>query len=360
MNKFFIPAHFEQKAIQIFKDLKISENDIKSIDRYKWDFFEVKEIFERRLKNNPLATPLFSMIDDTQDKALKYREAALAVMDIINSLDLIELDSEKPANDKIDSKLVQVMSCDYLLQLLGERIFYLDYRDYKFDDAYQMMMVLSVYIFNELEYKDSREQTIHDIENNIIYNYANHIHGDFRFESYDLNHKLLNNPFNENEKLPFSKIDLKNIIAGYHSTEPSFLVALLMLAHNKKDKTFVKNIPNWIKDLKSTSQVFGNFADAGMNSIGSAVMSFSGFESNFAGYVGVECSDSYYKAIIKDGILNYYLYQDRQKFHLFSISPDIVDDLICALFKKAANGNGRTSVAELIEVLEFYVDNYGT
>lgn len=356
----------QQRINKLLSDLCISDSEIKaSVDCY-FDQDKLSSNLKEWIAISPASAPLIAMIDGNFAEALKFEQNVDISNEFLSGLyKYYEDDLQSPEiisihNNPEFSELKHILSGSYVIQLLQERIVKIDYKDYSFDSAKQMLYILGAHISNTLQRNDSREVEALTPGSSILYRYENDSHGDFRFSQYDLSTTSALNPYNLDETLPFGIPKFVGRINGYHSVEASFLCGLLYFIHQQGLTSVVlSDFDGFLVPFYKQGQSFGNYADAGMYDAHSIGLHFIGFEQGETGNI-YTLGDCYYQLRIENENLNYYLVHpssDQKASLSISISKEMIDEVLTALFMKVATGNGRSSLNELKDVIEYYLEH---
>jgi len=161
----------------------------------------------------------------------------------------------------------------------------------------------------------------------------------------------------------------RGVVSGYHSTEPHLLAFILLYVDQNGVKSSIAN-PNgsrvFLEEVAALGQVRGNFSDFG-DSINSPRFCFAlgslprldeaSTSTEWSPYrIATEMGGEYVMYVDHTGSLAF-TYETVAKIPekkvSMTIPPDEVDHLIRGLFVQAAHGLGRTSVAQLTDVLQY-------
>lgn len=362
MKSFHISKKIKHQVEKIFKDFNIEDEDVKETNTNELEYDEIQEGFQKILNFSSVTTPLFASLDGliAGKNAVKFNSNALAIQEIIINIEKLS-DYDFITEKKIPRNLSDILTCAELYVLFGSQLLEIDYKCYDFNNAFDMFISISFYIIEKNNNRSiTRTVDVLDEERSIIYQYDDHIHSDFRLTIYNKSDSSVEmNPCNENEKLPFSYYKKKQSINGYHSEEPSFLVALLMVIYNDKNNDIFDDMKSLTSYIEGLDNELCNCADAGINSLGKVDFAFINFDSGGAGCISIENSRDYYQSELVNGNLHYYLMVKNEKMGSpIIIHKNIANQMIKGLLLKSSKGNGRTSLAELLEILSFYIENY--
>lgn len=361
-----LPIH-ETSAEKIFLDNGVDLSKVESIICYKDfnDIFINKNICHysdalKSILDCSLAYPLFLSEKEKED-AIKYHQNYLMVKSFLNIALFEENNDDTNFSFSDDNVLFKIKNGEYVIKILGEKILFIDHEKYGFSDVFQMVYVLGAFLSNKIIFRDARE-----IKKNIadgFYFYGNHIHGDFRLSKYQDNVYTSVDPIDGRSILPFAKPELKGQISGYHSIETYFLSNLLSFLYlNESSCEVIDNFDEFIDNLKSDGQTYGNYGDAGSYDSLCVTMGFSGIESNRLQAICTDpCSDNFYLPVMEENKLNIYLkktHQEKNENIAMVISINDVNEVISGLFEKVAKGNGRSSIFALEDTMNYYRAKY--
>lgn len=362
MKNFYISKKIKNQVENIFKDFNIEDEDVKRTNTSELEYDEIQKGLQNILNVSSITTPLLASLDGliAEKNAVKFNNNALAIQEIIINIEKLS-DDDFITEKKIPRNLSDILTCAELYVLFGSRLLEIDYKYYNFNNAFDMFTSISFCIIEKNNNRSiTRTVNVVDEERSIIYHYNDHVHSDFRLTIYnesDLSAEM--HPCNENEKLPFSYYKKTKSINGYHSQEPSFLVALLMVIYNDKNNDIFDDMKSLTSYIEGLDNKLCNCADAGINSRGNADFAFINFDSGNAGCISIENSRNYYQSELVNGNLHYDLIVENEKIGSpIIIHKNIANQMIKGLLLKSSKGNGRTSLAELLEIVSFYIENY--
>ncbi len=365
MHTFTLTTANNARCALLLADKKITESEIKrKCGLYNMDYYNIQKSIQKAIDTHPSFVPLtndiyssniqcimhfFLLLDEDSGDSHDFEDNNSLYAKCF--IDYSELNFPREA-------LFWVLTGGFVISLLKDDFIELDWLKYEFSDPYTMYYALGAYLHNIASDHDERV-TFTAISNNILNTFPNNINGDFRFEQYNCLATTLNNPFSEHECdeiLPFGLPSKLGSIIGYHSVEMAFFAGLLLFAKNTATRLeCATNVDAFISQFPMNEHKLGNFGDAGMYSRG-----LSGallIESAPLPFIVTE-GDIIYQPEIQDRELHYTEINhnnDTAKPTGIIIKPDMLDDLIKQLFIKVHNGNGRSSLPELIEGLNFFI-----
>jgi|GEM_PF-939411 len=225
-------------------------------------------------------------------------------------------------------------------------------------------------------------------------------HGDFRLNRQNITPCQTIDPLGRSVSYrPVSRSD-ETWVSGYHSVEPMLLATIIRFVEQKKveSKILNNNAQEIIKEFRGMKHGLGLFADAGYedytressNLFITADSPIPKVDSpevpiRLSHYIYTEQRGAYWIFTDKDkNLLFFYESEENQKKRsasknqpkkenwafgvegksnfkepAFVLPASEVDQLIYGLFIQAANGLGRTSVKQLVDILEYrYSDKY--
>lgn len=356
MKLFYLKDELEEKTKQILKDFSYSDKYIYKHFVYSDNDFNLLDLIDKCLLNNPSSKPLFSKNNKFVQNVImaqifKERIKNIEEMEYIDYLKMFEREDLKHG-----VQLKDIMTGYYVISLFAYDFINIDWKKYKFNSAEEMYYSLGVYICNISNIEDSREVVVNHKNKDIVSFYDNHIHGDFRYFQYDISNREMVNPIYNNETLPFGYPKMIGSLYGYHSVEHIFLIQLLSLAYKNKIKLpIIDNFQYFYNELEEDGQVFGNYADAGQYSSSMSLCAFAGFEDGYMLSLPIEVS-GYYKSDIQNDEIHF-LHSETDK-DCVQISTSMINELIEGLFKKVQKGNGRSSISELTDCVLFFKDKH--
>lgn len=367
MDNFVFTPELQRNVKALFADTSFDISKLRDVVDCYFDPDELKDNVTQWVNESPASAPLLALIDGNESEALRFEQNVEVAREFCEGLyRYFEEDHEDPMylmtmNNPDLKELCFIFSGAYVIQFLGPRLLKIDYKEYSFHSAKQMFYVLGAHLSNLLRRQEHREVEIPIANSDSIYLYDNDTHGDFRLSHYDISAKQMLNPFNLDESLPFGMPERKGIIAGYHSVEGSFLASLLCFLHYKTNLAHeLQDIDSFLEPYYKQGQQFGNYADAGCFSSGSASFAFIGFDQMEPAKI-YTMGDAYYDPVFEDEALSFYArvnVNDKNPKLIMSICKDSVMPLIKGLLQKVTVGNGRSSIKELELILRHYLNNY--
>jgi len=191
-------------------------------------------------------------------------------------------------------------------------------------------------------------------------------HGDLRIFRTDLTHYPTIDPLgNKVSYRPVVSSDI-SVVSGSYSTECSLLASILKYVDQEdiQLEMLSDNAKAFINEVKTWQQIRGNFADFGTSGVG-------GVKAYFWDYVHSvpqEATIRTFHTITSEYGKSYGIYTDNDKnllfFHMdkqgkthdesaLAIPSDETEHLIKGLFVQARKGFGRTSIKQLVDVIEY-------
>lgn len=368
MIKYVFKNELEKSILNIFHDYFTSAitNGVPEYVRHlrTIQYNEPEEITINLEKEYKYKDPIF-LSKEEQVIAIRQYETYEVIKGVCNYyLNLNESDNEELllefeahyyGNVYSEKEIFSFKCFPYTIMAFEDKIFEIDYKKYGFNDTLEMFYSLEAYIFNILnESPDKRE--VYKVIGDVVYNYANHIHGDFRLEKYDISQKEMINPFSSG-KLRFNKVKLVGALNGYHSIEHSILSLYLYLANKRKVKVeIIESFDEYLNEINKENQVFGNYADAGCLDSFAIFHALSFFKYDSPPIIHCEHHESYESKLIDEGLACYKVDSSGNKSVKASmiIKENEINDLIDGLFQKVRNGNGRSSVEILKNTIQLY------
>lgn len=368
MNKYVFDNKLEKSILNIFYDYFTNSitNGIPEYVRHlkSIKYNEPEEITFKIEKEYKYQEPIF-LSKEEQVVAIRQHENYEVIKVVcdyylnLNESDneeiLLEFEEHHYGNMYSKKEIFSFKCFPYTIMAFEDKIFEIDYKKYGFNDTMEMFYSLEAYILNILnESVDKRE--VCKLIGDVIYNYSNHIHGDFRLEKYDISQKEMINPFSSG-KLRFNKAKLVGALNGYHSIEHSILALYLYLANKRKVKIeVIESFDEYLNKINEENQVYGNFADAGCLDSFAIFHALSFLEYDSPPVIHCEHHERYESKLIDEGLACYKVDASGNKSLKASmiINENEINDLIDGLFQKVRNGNGRSSVEILKNTIQLY------
>ncbi len=255
-----------------------------------------------------------------------------------------------------------------------------DYKKFGFNSLSEFIGTVGVSILEEnrtsfkegliWNYKDDKFVTL---ESNI----TGTMHGDLTIYQTDLTNYQTIDPFNNRVFFRPITQDDRYCVRAYHSNEPLLLIGILKYIHQEKIKSDLLSNPkefnNWIGKLSKRG---GNFADAGCGGSHPEIL-FNLFkeikmqkldnEMKFKGRpysrYGVSMqSEGFFGMYIQDEKLIFSrtdLNKDNIVSNIFAkFYPQEVDDILRGIFYQVASGLGRSSITQVKDILNHYLENF--
>lgn len=195
-------------------------------------------------------------------------------------------------------------------------------------------------------------------------------HGDFRLSKKDITPYKTLDPTGLPVLFRPECLDDVQYIAGSHSVEPYLLSMILQWAEQEKiPSTILDNRQDFIAGFKQQGQYCGPFADFGYESGSGQMFNFlswdiplrrvgevyaSGFIPHYLPCYGGDAG-GYSLKVGKESqlVFSYVPYKGETKNLALEVQPKDLDQFINGLFTQAQRGWGRTSVKQLVGVIEY-------
>lgn len=369
MHVFTLTTENHARCALLLKDKNISVTDIKrKCNLHSMCLYRINSAIKKTANTHPAFTPFTDNVYSSNTHCLMHFFSLTSEgsddshEDVGDDEDSLYTKCFIDYNEQFDfprEALYWVLTGGFVISLFEDDFVELDWKRYGFSDPYTLYYALGAYLHNIAQNHDERI-TSTPIINNTRYTFPNNLNGDFRFKQYDCSSTTLNNPYSKHEcdeQLPFGLPVKKGELIGYHSVEMSFFAGLLLFAKNTNTPlTCINNTEQFLSQFNMKEHKQGNFGDAGMFSRGASralVVAGERLPTIFTEF------ESAYNPVIEGGALQYIEknYSDEsEKLTGFIILPNTLNAIIEQLFRKIHNGNGRSSLAELIEGLNFYIE----
>jgi hypothetical protein len=180
--------------------------------------------------------------------------------------------------------------------------------------------------------------------------------GDFRLIRTDITPLETLDP--AGNSVSYRPVD-ESFISGYHSVEPAFLVSLMRYAEQEKIPTVLDDdkADEFMEEISGMAQrtgLFGDFGTGGMSAVLLVNMAWPippvGQRTVHNIYTQSGCPYGIYVDDSRNLVIKY---EDKEQDGRYSMvfQPSDADHLIRGLFEQAIKGLGRTSAAQLIDIV---------
>ncbi len=263
------------------------------------------------------------------------------------------------SGEQANNEDLAVFTGIYVLSLLKEAAFTVNFKAFGFATFEEFLYGASAHMRNLIErgHGESDYHWITPNSNGRIYlnRFAKQIHGDFRFNQYDLSPRKEISPFGD--VIGFS-LAANNCLAAYHSVECVFFSAILRYSIQcGVIPDVLKTYDAFIEGLRQEGCYLGNFADAGMKSF---YMEGSNVDFEIP-KKDVNVGLNFHSMPVEHGGSQKAFIDGNDLVFLpcgVRFNSDDINHLIVGLHKACQEGYYRTSVANLIEFFSEVKENY--
>jgi len=251
-----------------------------------------------------------------------------------------------------------------------------DFRKFGFSSIFEFLGTFGALIKNgkERTYKQGYKWKSEFKGQSFVTEVTGSEHGDFRLFRTDITpYETLDPLGNKVNYRPQLRSDQKSI-SGYHSVEIDFFATILKYIEQENIKSEIlkdKGIA-FLEEVKQWNACLGPFADAGMGDstrisflmfdqpivrldennsvIGDQTFSTKGIVTNFEEHYHIYVNNEGNLVFCREGDKDL---GNRVKRPFVTIPSGEIDHLIRGLFVQASNGLGRTSLKQLVDILEY-------
>lgn len=282
--------------------------------------------------------------------------------------------TEREPSEMEDFPIISGANASYILKPTESW----DFERFGFGSVYEMIGVIGAYMKSRRDKykKEGHVWRSESGETQFVSEVTGSEHGDFRLFRTDVTPYATTDPLGAQVSYRPELESDRQMVFGYHSVESHLLGLILRYVEQHKipSKLLADNAKLLFEEARKMVQYVGPFADSG-SGIGDLPPSLFNYDEPLVTLDEIDIADKRNFERIptaNNGYYGFYVGHDRsikfayevvdknpepQKNVILTIPSGEIDDLIRGLFVQVSKGLGRTSIEELLDVLEY---RYGT